>query len=144
MSARVPSDGEAGSVTLFFAIAVVGLLLLAGLVVDGGAKVRAAQRADRVAAEAARAAGQAIDLGAVLDSGALRVDRRAAVVAASQYLSEAGVSGDVSMLPGGAGLRVLTRAHAPTVFLGLIGVPEFSVTGQAEVVLVHDARGGTP
>ena len=48
--------------TLFFAVAVVGLLVLLGLVVDGAAKVRAVQRADTLAAEAARAGGQAIAL----------------------------------------------------------------------------------
>ncbi len=142
MTRPAPADGEAGSVTLFLAITVVGLLVLAGLIVDGGAKVRAAQRADRVAAEAARAAGQALDVVAVLDAGSVRVDRRAAVVAAQQYLADAGVDGAVTVTAGGAGLQVRTHAQAPTVFLGLVGVTEFSVTGSAEVVLVHDARGG--
>lgn len=48
------ADPEAGSVTVFVAISVLGLLLLIGLVADGGAKLRATQRADSVAAEAAR------------------------------------------------------------------------------------------
>jgi Flp pilus assembly protein TadG len=133
-----------GAVTLFVAIAMVGLLALAGLVVDGGAKVRAVQRADRVAAEAARAAGQAIDLGAVLEGSDVRVDRRAALVAAESHLQAAGIDGSVRVVDGGAGIVVTTTTSAPTVFLGLIGVPSFTVHGSAEVALVHSVRGVRP
>jgi hypothetical protein len=137
-----PSDR--GAVTLFVAIAMVGLLALAGLVVDGGAKVRAVQRADRLAAEAARAAGQAIDLGGVLEGSEVAVDRRAALVAAEAYLRASGVAGSVRVLEGGRGIAVTTSASAPTVFLGLIGVPQFTARGSAEVALVHSVRGARP
>lgn len=137
-----PSDR--GAVTLFLAIAMVGLLALAGLVVDGGAKVRAVQRADRIAAEAARAAGQAIDLSGVLDGGDVRVDRRAALVAAESYLRASGVEGSARAIDGGRGIAVTTTTSAPTVFLGLIGVPRFTVRGSAEVALVHSVRGVRP
>src|SRR4029453_14995843 len=49
-----------GTHTLFLVISVVGLLRVVGLVVDGGVKIRAVQRADTLAAEARRAGGQAI------------------------------------------------------------------------------------
>src|SRR4029453_18414060 len=49
-----------GTHTLFLVISVVGLLRVVGLVVDGGVKIRAIQRADTLAAEARRAGGQAI------------------------------------------------------------------------------------
>lgn len=135
---------DEGAVTLFVAIAMVGLLALAGLVVDGGAKVRAVQRADRLAAEAARAAGQAIDVGAVLEGSEVRVDRRAAIVAAESYLRAAGVEGSARVVDGGAGVSVTATATEPTVFLGLIGVPQFTVRGNAEVALVHSVRGVRP
>lgn len=135
---------ERGSVTLFLTIAVLGLLVLAGLVVDGAAKVRAVQRADRLAAEAARAAGQALDLTAVLQGRAVRVDRRAAVAAARAYLRDTGVAGDVAASPTGDALRVTTTTSEPTVFLGLIGVPSFTVHGHADVSLVHRDPGGHP
>ena len=54
---RLRTDPERGSVTVFFAISVLGLLLLIGLVADGGAKLRATQQAAATAAEAARATG---------------------------------------------------------------------------------------
>lgn len=142
LAARRPTDD--GAVTLFVAIAMVGLLALAGLVVDGGAKVRAVQRADRVAAEAARAGGQAIDLAAVLEGSDIAVDRHAALVAAESYLRDSGVEGSARVIDGGSGMAVSTTTSAPTVFLGLIGVPEFTVRGSAEVSLVHSVRGVRP
>ena len=142
LSCAGPADR--GAVTLFVAIAMVGLFALAGLVVDGGAKVRAVQRADRVAAEAARAAGQAIDVAGVLEGSDVRVDRRAAIVAAESYLQASGVEGSARVIDGGSGIAVTTTTSAPTVFLGLIGVPQFTVRGGAEVALVHSVRGVRP
>jgi Flp pilus assembly protein TadG len=128
-------------VTIFLSIAVVGLLVLAGLVVDGGAKVRAVQRADRVAAEAARAAGQAVDLREVLAGQELGVDRRAAIAAAEQYLRAAGIEGTARVVQGGSGIAVTTTTSVPTVFLGLVGITTFRVRGGAEVALVDSSRG---
>jgi hypothetical protein len=67
----VSTDPEAGSVTLFVAITVVGLLVLCGLVADGGVKLRATQRVDSVAAEAARAGGQALDVPSAVEGNPL-------------------------------------------------------------------------
>lgn len=134
-SAAERAHGDQGAVTIFVAVAMLGLMAMAGLVVDGAAKVRAAQRADRVAAEAARAAGQAIDLGGLLAGRAVAVDRRAAVIAARGYLEDAGVEGSVDLMDGGASLRVTTKTSEGTVFLGLIGISRLTVTGEAEVRL---------
>ncbi len=139
---RKPADR--GSVTLFLSITVVGLLALSGLAVDGAAKVRALQRADRVAAEAARAAGPAVDVAGMLRGADLRVDRRRAVEAARAYLTAAGVDGSVAVTDRGAAVAVTTTASAPTVFLGLVGIDEFTVQGHAEATLVHAVRGVAP
>ncbi|MGB8022640.1 MAG: pilus assembly protein TadG-related protein [Candidatus Nanopelagicales bacterium] len=133
-----------GSVTLFVVVAVVGLLALVGLVVDGGAKVRAVQRADRVAAEAARAAGQAVDVMSVLEGAEVRVDHGAAVSAASEYLRAAGMPGHASVTEDGTAIAVTATASTPTVFLGLVGIHQFSVEGHAEVALVHSVTGVRP
>jgi hypothetical protein len=135
---------DQGSVTVFVAVAAVGLLALAGLVVDGAAKVRAVQRADRVAAEAARAAGQAVDLRSVLLGQEVQVDRRGALAAAASYLRSAQVEGAAQLVDGGSAIAVTTTTTAPTVFLGLIGIPTFTVRGGAEVVLVHSQTGVGP
>ncbi len=135
-----PAGDDRGAVTLFVAITVLGLLTLAGLVVDGGAKVRAVQRADRLAAQAARAAAQAVDVGGVR-AGEVSVDRRAALAAADAYLRAADAQGSARVSDGGASITVRTTATVPTVFLGLIGVPEFTVRGSADVALIHARTG---
>lgn len=137
---RLASDE--GSVTLFFCISVVGLLVMVGLVVDGGAKVRALQRADRLAAEAGRAGGQAIDVSAAIAGDAPTVDAQAAANATQAYLRANDVSGTVSVTDAGHALIVDVTTTTPTVFLGLIGVNTLTVNGSAKVVLVRGVTGG--
>ena len=139
---RLGTDAEAGSVTVFLAITVTGLLVLVGLVADGGAKLRATQRADTIAAEAARTAGQAIDLPAAIGDTQVRVDRQAAVNAATAFLAAAGETGTVTIAPDGTTLEVTVTTSSPTVFLGLIGISTLSVTGHGQVALVHGVTGG--
>jgi len=136
------SDREAGSVTVFLAITVTGLLILVGLVADGGAKLRAAQRADAIAAEAARAAGQVIDLPAAVGGSGVRVDRQAAVEAANAYLAAAGESGTVTVGPDGTTVEVTVTISAPTAFLSLIGITTITVSGHGAAALVHGVTGG--
>ncbi len=99
---ETPSRSDEGSVTLFLAITVVGLLVLLGLVVDGGAKIRAVQHADAVAADAARAGGQAINVPAAITGAAPTVDARAASPPRDAYLRRARShrDGRVSPTPG--------------------------------------------
>lgn len=135
--------GESGSVTLFCCVSVVGLLILVGLVVDGGAKVRALQRADRLAAEAGRAGGQAIDVSAAIAGDAPTVDKQAAVLASQAYLRSSGVTGTVSVTDAGRALVVDVTTTTKTVFLGLIGVNALTVHGSAKVVLVRGVSGAS-
>jgi hypothetical protein len=136
-----PEEPDAGSVTVFVAVTMLGLLVLCGLVVDGGAKLRATQRADRIATEAARAAGQAVDAAALV-AGDVTVDRAAAVESAQAYLAATGVTGTVAFSPDGTAIDVDVVVTAPSVFLGLVGIESFSVTGHGRAVLVHGVTGG--
>ena len=135
------TDREAGSVTVFVAITVLGILILCGLVVDGGAKLRAVQHADRVATEAARAAGQAADP-AALAGGEARIDRQAAADAATTFLAAAQATGSATISADGTAVEITVTTTAPTVFLGLIGVSTFTVTGHGRATLVHGVTGG--
>ena len=132
---------ESGSVTVFFAVAAIGLFAMVGLVVDGGAKVKAIQRADRVAAEAARAAGQAIDVPTAIVGDDPVVRPGDAVAAAQAYLGASGLQGSVTVLDGGRRLHVRTSADEQTIFLGLIGIHRLTGTGEAEVTLVRGVTG---
>jgi Flp pilus assembly protein TadG len=132
---------DEGSVTVFCTIAAVGLLVLLGLVVDGGSKVRALQRADRLAAEAARAAGQAIDIPSAIEGDHPTAHPATATAAGQAYLRANQVHGSIRIVDGGRRIHVETTDHADTIFLGLIGVHTLTVHGQAEAVLVRGVTG---
>lgn len=138
-------DPESGSVTVFAAISLLGILLLIGLVADGGAKLRATQRADASAAEAARAAGQSLDLASAVGGDATRVDPNSALRAAQDYLDAAGLTGTAAISDDGTRLEVSVTQRTSTVFLGLIGIDEMTVTGNAQAALVRGvSTGGAP
>lgn len=139
---RVEPDAEDGAVTVFFAVLALALLLVIGLVADGGAKVRASSQAYQIAAEAARAGGQAIDLDSLASSGGLQIDRSAAVQTAQAHLRAVGADGEVSLAASGTELTVEVHVSKPTAFLSLIGIRTVTGTGNARAVLVHELHGG--
>ena len=79
-----------GRVTVFFAIMAPAWLAIMGLVFVGGHRIMALQRAENIAAEAARAAGQAINAGQAILGGAKVIDPDAAAAAAEAYILAAG------------------------------------------------------
>lgn len=133
-------DRDRGSVSLFFVVAAAGLLVAVGLVVDGGGKIRASQRADAVAAEAARAGGQAADAGPAIRGQGLRLPAAAARAAARDYLAGARVEGTVT-ITGGTRLQVDTVTTYTPVFLTMIGVGPMTTTGHAEARIVRALNG---
>jgi Flp pilus assembly protein TadG len=141
-SARWRTDPERGSVTVFFAISALGLLVLLGLVADGGAKLRATQQATAIAAEAARAGGQALDTAAATAGTTGHVDRTQAVQTAEHYLTAAGATGTVEVSPDRTRLTVNVTRTTPTAFLSLIGIDQLTVTAHAQAVLVGAITGG--
>jgi hypothetical protein len=130
-------------VSLLFVVVAAGLLAMAGLVVDGGGKARAAAQADDAARAAARAAVQAIDPAAVLAGTAPRPDPARAAAAARAYLAAAGYQGTVTIAPGGRQLRVTTTGSYTPVLLSAAGVGPLPVAGSATADLL-DPQGGTP
>lgn len=139
---RFGPDRDRGSVTVFLAITMVGLLVLLGLVADGGAKLRATERAAATAAEAARAGGQALDLPAATAGEPIHVDRSAAANAARDYLTATGATGTVTVSDDRTQLTVTVTSTAPTVFLSLIGIQNLASTATAHAVLVAGITGG--
>lgn len=141
---RVQWGDETGSVSVFVAIAAIGLMILAGLIADGGAKLRAIQRAESIASEAARAGGQAIDTRAVAHGQDLSIDVEQAVRAAQIYLAGVGVDGTVDVSEDGQRIQVNVTSRSRTVFLSLIGISTLSANGNAAAVLVHSTTGQGP
>lgn len=139
-----PARDDRGAATVFFAITVTGFLVLVGLVVDGGAQVRGIERADSLAAEAARVAGQAVDLPAVMAGRPAGVDPVRARAAATAYLTANGATGTVAIGPDGRTVTVRTALRRPTVFLGLLGLAEFTAHGEATATLLRNQNGQPP
>lgn len=134
--------GDEGSLTLFMVVTVVALMVAVGLVVDGGNKIQALQRADAAAEEAARAAGQVIVPARSVRGQTPRADAGRAAGAARAYLAAAGITGSVDVR--GDVIEVTTSITEPTVFLAAIGVSSVSATGNAQARLVRGLQTEVP
>jgi Flp pilus assembly protein TadG len=128
---------DRGSLSLLMIALVVALMGAVGLVVDGGAKIRAAQEADAVAAEAARFGGQQIVESDAIARGRVRAHPVRAKSAALSYLRESGFQGAVRISNAGRRITVHTSQSVSTIFLGLLGLHTMEVSGRAEAELVH-------
>ena len=134
--------GQDGSVSLFLVVAVVALFITVGLVVDGGQKLRSTQRADDVAAEAARAGVQSIQPANTVRGQPAQVNPGAAITAARHYLSVARVDGTVTVT--GGRVKVATSISFTPAFLSLIGLGTQTVTGRAEARLARGVNQEQP
>jgi len=101
--------GERGSVSAFVAVIAVGLVMVAGLVYDGGQILAAQATARDLAANAARAGAQEIDLDALRADGIPLLDPARAADAAHAYLQRSGADGEVVV--DGARITVTARIH---------------------------------
>jgi hypothetical protein len=133
---RRPVPRDEGSIALLAIVLTFVVLAMIGLSVDGGGKVRALERADNLASEAARAAGQAILAPQAIQGGDKVVDPAAAIVAAQNYLAAAGVTGTVTVAPDRKHVTVTVTIVYTTMFLGLVGIDTLTATRQATAVLV--------
>ncbi|MER7568911.1 pilus assembly protein TadG-related protein [Streptomyces sp. NPDC097941] len=128
---------DAGGITVFVAVCVIALIGIIGIAVDGGSKMRATERADYIAGEAARAGGQAIDPAEAINGTAIVVDPQDAAAAAQAYLRSAGATGTVSVSGDGKTLTVNVTSSYDTKFLSAVGIGSLSVTGHGQATLLH-------
>ncbi|KAB1660303.1 hypothetical protein F8O01_02955 [Pseudoclavibacter chungangensis] len=129
---------ERGSVQLFLILTVVTLVVVVGLVVDGGGKVQLATDAQHVASSAARAATNAISAETVAGH-ALSIDALLATQVAEDYIENADMTGTVSV--DGATITVTTEAVYATRFVSLIGISTLTVSGTATASLIDGPTG---
>lgn len=134
MSYRSPSS-DRGRISIMFAIAVTAIISIIGLTVDAGGKMHAKQRADNVAAEAARAGGQLINTTQAFLGGPKILDRTKALAAAQKYLDDAKVGGRPVVVDD-THIRVDVTIVYHTVILSAFNINEFTVTGTATATLV--------
>jgi Flp pilus assembly protein TadG len=132
-----PRVDDRGGVTVFVTVCVIALIGIIGIAVDGGSKMRATERADYIAGEAARAGGQAIDPAGAISGKAIDVDPQAAAAAAQAYLRSAGATGTVSVSGDGKTLTVTVTGTYDTKFLSVVGIGSLPVTGHGKATLLH-------
>ena len=128
-----PKGTERGSTTLLMVIVFVGLLMVVGLVVDGGQKLAADRDSRNIAEAAARAGANAVD-GTAIYGGTPTISLQAGASRARQYLAAAGVDGTVTAT--GDKITVTASSSRPTIFLGAIGFNRFtsSSTSTAQIL----------
>ncbi|MCX4429576.1 pilus assembly protein TadG-related protein [Streptomyces mirabilis] len=128
---------DRGGVTVFVAVCVVALIGIIGVAVDGGSKMRATERADYIAGEAARAGGQAIDPAQAVTGNTIVVNPQDAQAAAQAYLRTADATGTVSVSGDGKTLTVTVTDSYDTKFLPVVGIGSLAVTGHGKATLLH-------
>ncbi len=129
-------DSDRGSVTVFAAVLILGLVASLALVVDGAGKLRALSRADAIAAEAGRAALTAVDARAP----SLRLDKPAALRAANAYLHKVGHPGIVTVT--GPRTVAVTVTITEAAVIPLLGA-SYTVTGRATAELGVGVHNGS-
>jgi len=120
----------------FLAVIFLGLLMAAGLVVDGGRKIIALREASHLADNAARAGAQAVDLDILRSTGTIALDPVQATTSASDYLVASGHTGEVVV----AGDTV-TVTVTLTVDPALLPVGTFIVTAIETAAAVTEEPG---
>jgi hypothetical protein len=122
----------------------VALVVLAGLVLDGGAALAAHGRAADTAQQAARAGADALDDQSLRSStpGGLVTDPAAAHQAAAEVLAAADLTGDITVT--GTAVTVTARATNPTAILAIVGITRVGGTATATAIPLHGTTTGAP
>ena len=141
---RVQHEPDRGSITAYLLITTVALVVLAGLVLDGGAALTAHGTAADTAQQAARAGADALDeqsLRASAPAG-LTTNPAAAREAAAAVLAAADVTGDITVT--GSTVTVTARATKPTAILAIVGIDQVGGTATATAIPLHGTTTGAP
>ncbi len=144
MNVRCVNCRDRGSISVMVAITAVSLVAVVGLVLDFGGQLRATERADAIAQEAARVAGQQLDIDRLRSGGGYQVDPAQARSAARAYLASQGVSGDVDFpkYPDLSEISVTANSTYRTALLGAVGITSLSVQGHGKATLLHGITEG--
>ncbi|WP_052390180.1 hypothetical protein [Streptomyces sp. NRRL B-24484] len=133
---RGPDDG---ALSVYVAICAAALVVLVGIVLDLGGRLRAIERADARAQEAARVASQQLDVDAVLQGRGYRiVSQEAAERAADDYLQAYNLTGTTRLVDDHT-VEVRTTGTYTSALIGAV-LPDFThleVHGYGKATLVH-------
>jgi Flp pilus assembly protein TadG len=138
--ARLRGQAEAGFVSLYVVVITVGLLAMAGLVIDGGNALAAREQATDVAQQAARAGADALSPESLRGSPTgLTAAPVAAQAAADRVLETAGVTGTVNV--DGVDVSVTVVVHKDTTILSAFGVGPIKGEATSTATALHGTTG---
>lgn len=129
---------ERGQVTAMWAILALALLVLGGLVYDGGQILTARRDANNLARQAARAGAQQLDENSVR-AGNPTLDAAAAESAARNFLARRNVT-PTAVTVEDSTVTVTVSLIQPTPLLALVGIDDRTVSSTASA---RSARGVT-
>jgi hypothetical protein len=119
---------DAGQVTAFVTVLLLALLVMLGLVTDGGRARAAHVRAANEAQEAARAGAQAVDLAAYRRDGTVRLDPARAETRVRDYIAATGDTLTAVVVDADQVTVTVTRTE-PTRLLTLAGLASVRASG---------------
>lgn len=131
--------GEDGSIGVFATVITLALVLVAGLVLDGGRLLAARRQVDDIAANAARAGAQALDETS-LRSGGTTVDPVAGRDAVAVYLAATPATGTARITADT--VTVDARLAVPMLLLGMAGVGTTTVAARRQARAVRGVTAG--
>ena len=134
-----PARGEAGSVSAFVAVVALGLIMVTGMAYDGGQIVAAQATARDLAASAARAGAQEVDLDRLRSTGDAMLDPERATAAAQAFLAKAGFNGSTRVA--GSSITVTVTVRQP---VRILPVPDRMVTATDTASAVDQERVASP
>lgn len=140
----VEPGGQEGTIAIYMAVMAVGLMVMAGLVIDGGAAIAARGRAADIAAEAARAAADSLTQVSLRGTSpaALQIDPAAAESAATRVLALRGATGEISI--GQHEVTVIAHVPQQAAVLSAVGITDLTGTARATATILHGTTTGAP
>lgn len=139
----VCADPDGGGLSLVMAVLMVGLMMMAGLVLDGGRAIAARESAAEIAQDAARAGADALAPNSVHATSPrlLTTDPAAARQAVDHAVTAAGASYTMSI--NGDIVKVTVTVHRHTLILSAVGVNDVGGTASATAQpLIGSSTGG--
>ncbi|MBU0492218.1 MAG: pilus assembly protein [Chloroflexi bacterium] len=126
------TEGDAGQYLVLFALLFPLVIVLMGLVFDGGRLFQGYRRAELAANAAAQAGSQCIDEGYFQQTNQVRLDRAQALATANAYVlrnqgqgvAPAGLAADDHWV------TVHVQARVPLAFMAVLGLPELTVSAR--------------
>lgn len=131
---------ERGTVTAFVVIMTLTLIVVAGLVIDGGYTLAARRRAFNEANAAARAGAQALDEAALRSTGEHRLEPELARSLAEAHLDDAGLTGTVEVT--GTLVTVHVTTTQDMAILGIVGVGPLTIEAEGSARAVQGVSQG--